>query len=205
MGQAGPSHAEADSRQIGAGSISAQHAAEYRQTLAKLKKDYVTAYISQHSKARLGVSEEKTKSALRKDSRLVAMRALTGISLMPTSQLTSFDAKLDKLKSCTALVESELAASPYCPHCSFRPANEQGEILPAANVLKQLDERAGSAAGKLAADPAGQSGRPHHPGKLRSATPRPARIDREVRQIKSAARPGASRLRQQRFKRRCPV
>jgi hypothetical protein len=119
---------------------SAQHATEYRQTLAKLKKDYVTAYISQHSKARLGVSDEKTKSALRKDSRLVAMRALTGISLMPTSQLTSFDAKLDKLKSCTALVESELAASPFCPHCSFRPANEQGEMLPAANVLKQLDE-----------------------------------------------------------------
>ncbi len=119
---------------------SAQHATEYRQTLAKLKKDYLTAYISQHSKARLGVSDEKTKSALRKDSRLVAMRALTGISLMPTSQLTSFDAKLDKLKSCTALVESELAASPFCPHCSYRPANEQGEMLPAANVLKQLDE-----------------------------------------------------------------
>ena len=119
---------------------SAQHATEYRQTLAKLKKDYVTAYISQHSKARLGVSDEKTKSALRKDSRLVAMRALTGISLMPTSQLTSFDAKLDKLKSCTALVESELAASPFCPHCSYRPANEQGEMLPAANVLKRLDE-----------------------------------------------------------------
>ena len=119
---------------------SAQHATEYRQTLAKLKKDYVTAYISQHSKARLGVSDEKTKSALRKDSRLVAMRALTGISLMPTSQLTSFDANLDKLKSCTALVESELAASPFCPHCSYRPANEQGEMLPAANVLKRLDE-----------------------------------------------------------------
>lgn len=119
---------------------SAQHATEYRQTLAKLKKNYVTAYISLHSRARLGVTEDKTKSALRKDPRLVAMRALAGISLMPTSQLTSFDGKLDKLKSCTALVESELAASPFCPHCSFRPANEQGEMLPAANVLKQLDE-----------------------------------------------------------------
>jgi hypothetical protein len=77
---------------------------------------------------------------LRKDSRLVAMRALAGIALMPTSQLTTFDDKLDKLKSCASLVESELSASPYCPHCSFRPANEQGDFLPAANVLKQLDE-----------------------------------------------------------------
>ena len=116
------------------------HAAEYRQTLAQLKKDYLTAYIAQHSKARLGVAEDKTKSALRKDTRLVAMRALAGISLMPTTQLTTFDDKLDKLKSCASLVESDLSASPYCPHCSFRPANEQGDFLPAANVLKQLDE-----------------------------------------------------------------
>jgi hypothetical protein len=119
---------------------SAKHAADYRQTLAKLKRDYLTAYVAQHSKARLGVAEDKTKSALRKDPRLVAMRALAGISLMPTSQLTAFDDKLDKLKSCASLVEFELAASPYCPHCNFRPANEQGDFLPAANVLKQLDD-----------------------------------------------------------------
>ena len=119
---------------------SAKHAADYRQTLAKLKRDYLTAYIAQHSKARLGVAEDKTKSTLRKDPRLIAMRALAGISLMPTSQLTAFDDKLDKLKSCASLVESELAASPYCPHCNFRPANEQGDFLPAANVLKQLDD-----------------------------------------------------------------
>jgi hypothetical protein len=119
---------------------SAQHAAEYRQTLAQLKKDYLTAYVAQHSKARLGVAEDKTKSALRKDSRLVSMRALASIEMMNTAQLTSFEEKLDKLKSCASLVESELSASPYCPHCSFRPANEQGDFLPAANVLKQLDD-----------------------------------------------------------------
>ena len=117
-----------------------QHAAEYRQTLAKLKKDYLNAYIAQHSKARLGVAEDKTKSALRKDSRLVTMRALAGIALMPTSQLTTFDDKLDRLKSCTSLMESDLTASPYCPHCNFRPSNEQGEFFPAANVLRQMDE-----------------------------------------------------------------
>lgn len=117
-----------------------QNGSEHRQTLSKLKKDYLTAYVSLHSKARLGVSEDKTKTALRKDSRLVAMRALANISLMPTSQLTTFEEKLDKLKSCASLVDSELSASPVCPHCNFRPANEQGDMLPAANVLKQLDD-----------------------------------------------------------------
>ena len=118
----------------------AQHAAEYRQTLSQLKKDYIAAYTAQHSKARLGVAEDKTKATLQKDPRLVSMRALAGISLLPTSQLTSFEEKLNKLKSCAALVDSELAASPVCPHCNFRPANEQGDMLPAGNMLKQLDD-----------------------------------------------------------------
>jgi hypothetical protein len=119
---------------------SVQHAAEYRKALEQLKKEYLTAYIAQHSKARLGVAEDKTKTALRKDSRLVSMRALASISLMPTSQLTAFDDKLDKLKSCASLVDSDLTASPYCPHCHFRPANEQSDFLPATNVLKALDD-----------------------------------------------------------------
>jgi len=119
---------------------SVQYASDYRKSLEHLKKDYLTAYIAQHSKARLGVAEEKTKSALRKDPRLVSMRALANISLMPTSQLTAFDDKLDKLKSCASLTNSDLAASPYCPHCNFRPANEQGDFLPGANVLQVLDD-----------------------------------------------------------------
>ena len=118
----------------------AQHAARYRQTLSQLKKDYITVYVGQHSKARLGVAEDKTKSALRKDPRLVAMRALAGISLLPTSQLTSFEEKLNRLKSCASLMDSELSVSPVCRHCNFCPANQQGEMLPAANVLKQLDD-----------------------------------------------------------------
>ena len=120
--------------------LNAQHASEYRQTLAQLKKDYLTTYAAQHSKARLGVAEDKTKSALGKDSRLVAVRALATVAIMPTSQLTAFEDKLDKLKSCASLVDAELAASPYCPHCGFRPANEQGDFLPAASTLKQLDD-----------------------------------------------------------------
>jgi hypothetical protein len=122
------------------GDRTAQYAPEYRQRLAALKKAYINAYVGLHSKARLGVSEDKTKSALRKDARLVTLRALAGVSLMPTGQLTAFEDKLDKLKSCASLVESELGASPVCPHCGFRPANEQGELLPAANVLKALDD-----------------------------------------------------------------
>ena len=115
------------------------HAAEYRQILGRLKNGYIAAYTAQHSKARLGVAEDKTKAALQKDPRLVSVRALAGISLLPTSQLTRFEETLDKLRNCASLVDSDLAASPVCPHCDFRPAHEQGDMLPAATVLKQID------------------------------------------------------------------
>ena len=113
---------------------------EGRQTLAKLKKDYVAAYIASHSKARLGVSEEKTRNALRRDDRLLSLRVLAGVSLMPTSQLTGFEDALNGLKSCSALDEPTLFTAPVCPHCQFRPSAEQLELLPAAGRLNKLDE-----------------------------------------------------------------
>jgi hypothetical protein len=125
---------------IKAGTTSGQIAADCRQALVKLKKDYVTAYIASHSKARLGVTEDKTKTALRKDPRLVALRALAGISLMRISQLAAFEDRLANLKSCYQLTDTELAASPICPHCSFKPANESLAFGPAANTLTKLDD-----------------------------------------------------------------
>ena len=113
---------------------------EGRQTLAKLKKDYIAAYIASHSKARLGVSEEKTRNALRRDDRLLSLRVLAGVSLMPTSQLTGFEDALNGLKSCSALDEPTLFTAPVCPHCQFRPSAEQLELLPAANRLNKLDD-----------------------------------------------------------------
>jgi hypothetical protein len=118
----------------------AQNAADYKQTLGQLKKSFVLAYIGLHSKSRLGISEDKAKSALSRDARLGTMRALAAVSLMPTSQLIGFEDKLSKLRSCSSLVESNLQSAVYCPHCAFNPRNEQSSLLPAASALKQLDE-----------------------------------------------------------------
>ncbi len=118
----------------------AEHAAEYRQTLGQLKKDYITAYIASHSKARLGVAEDKTRNALRRDDRLLALRVLAGVSLMPTSQLTAFEESLNGLKSCSSLDEPTLMTAAVCPHCQFRPSAEQLELIPAANRLHKLDD-----------------------------------------------------------------
>ena len=46
-----------------------------------------------------GRGRDKTRNALRKDDRLLALRVLAGVSLMPTSQLTAFEESLNGLKS----------------------------------------------------------------------------------------------------------
>ena len=112
-----------------------------RQSLEKLKKDYITAYIGLHTKARLGVSEDKAKAGLTKDSRLMSLNRLATIDLMPSGQLTEFQDRMASLKSCYQLTEGELATSPVCPHCQFRPVNETLGFASAANQLTTLDSK----------------------------------------------------------------
>ncbi|ROR32576.1 DUF6079 family protein [Inmirania thermothiophila] len=112
-----------------------------QQTLRKLtdlKKSYVQAYLAMHTRARLGVNEDKRKSALMGDERLKTLSRLSTIDLMPRQHLTDFQNRLAGLKSCFALTEQDLDASPVCPHCSFRPGTE-GVAAPAATVLEHLD------------------------------------------------------------------
>lgn len=129
--------------------------------LTDLKKAYVQTYLVLHSKARLGLNDDKRKAQLMVDERLKALQKLSTIDLMPRQHLSDFQNRLAGLKSCFALTEPELDASPVCPHCGFRPAAEavtgpmshvQGQNgfgpgtrdfgpINAAAVLQQLDEQ----------------------------------------------------------------
>ncbi|MDE0031204.1 MAG: DUF6079 family protein [Deltaproteobacteria bacterium] len=94
--------------------------------LQKLKKDYTVAYIGLHTKARLGVADDKRKASLLNDQRLQTLLKLARIDLMPRQQLTDYQSRLAGLKSCFALIEQDLDATPICPHCGFRPSVETG-------------------------------------------------------------------------------
>jgi hypothetical protein len=62
---------------------------------------------------------------------------------MPRQQLTEFQNRLAGLRSCFALTEQELDATPVCPHCGFRPSVEQAAAMGAQvidNMDAQLDE-----------------------------------------------------------------
>lgn len=118
-------------------------AATFRQQtqrkLADLKKAYVQTYLEMHTKARLGVNEDKRKTGLMGDERLKVLQKLSTIELMPRQHLSDFQNRLAGLKSCFALTEQELDASPVCPHCNYKPGAEP-PTAPAGTVLDGLDD-----------------------------------------------------------------
>ncbi len=117
-------------------------AASFRQQtqrkLGDLKKAYLQGYLGMHTKARLGVNEDKRKARLMSDERLKKLQKLSTIDLMPRQHLSDFQNRLAGLKSCFALTEQELDATPVCPHCGFKPGAEP-PTAPAATILNSLD------------------------------------------------------------------
>lgn len=109
-----------------------------RQKLAILKTNYIQTYLELHTKARLGVNEDKRKVELTNDERLKVLQKLSSIELMPRQHLINFRNRLDELKSCFVLTEQDLQTAPVCPVCGFRPSAELDND-PARTALVILD------------------------------------------------------------------
>lgn len=124
------------------GNLDERGTANFRQTvfrkLSELKKAYIQMYLEMHTKARLGVNNDKRKTRLMKDSRLKMLQKLSTIDLMPRQHLTDFQNHLAGLKSCFALTEQDIDTSPVCPHCGFKPGIEPS-APPAGAILDSMD------------------------------------------------------------------
>ena len=112
---------------------------QIQRKLADLKKAYVQTYLGMHTKARLGVNEDKRKAGMSVDERMETLKKLATIELMPRQQLTDFQKRLGNLISCSALTEKDLDASPICPYCNFKPDPTQPKISASA-MLDGLDD-----------------------------------------------------------------
>ena len=107
--------------------------------LTDLKRGYIETYLAMHTRARLGVNEDRRKATLLHDERLRALEKLSRIDLMSRQHLSDFEDRLAALTSCFSLTEHDLDLSPICPQCGFKPATEQSGAS-AATILKALDE-----------------------------------------------------------------
>ena len=106
--------------------------------LADLKRAYIDTYLALHTRARLGVDEERRKGRLLADGRLQQLKALATIDLLPRRQLDDLLERVNALKSCPALTGHDLDAAAECPHCGFRPSAERVEAT-AGSRLAGLD------------------------------------------------------------------
>jgi len=74
------------------------------------------------------------------DQRLQALSKLAGIDIMPLQQLTDYQNKLAGLRSCFALLEKDLDATPICPHCGFKPSMETKTAL-STGIIDRFDDQ----------------------------------------------------------------
>ena len=123
---------------------STQNAAAVRRrvlsTLDDLKRDYIERYLALHTSARLGVNDDRRKTALLRDERFARLDTLSAIDLLPTRQFADLRKELAGLKTCFALSKEDLDAKPTCSHCGFKPSIE--EPSPGAGTtLASVDDR----------------------------------------------------------------
>ena len=105
------------------------------------RKAYVEAYLALHEKARLCLKDDKKKGKLAKDPRLKVLRELASIELMPKQQFRAIETELLNLKTCHQLATANLDASPYCPHCQYRPSEEAAPVAGPTQRLDYFDRR----------------------------------------------------------------
>jgi len=110
-----------------------------RRQLAGLKKEYLQTYLGLHTKARLGVNEDKRKAQFMNDDRLKRLERLAVIPGIHQQQLIDFRDRLARLRSCFNLTEQDLQTSPVCPHCNYKPEAEPIHT-PAGMLLANLDD-----------------------------------------------------------------
>lgn len=108
------------------------------QKLRQLKQAYINGYMELHTRARLGLNDDRHKASLMHDQRLTQLSKLATVDLLPTGQLTDLQHRLAGLKTCFSLIEAELQTAPLCPHCGFKPVLE-ATPAPAGNLLAALE------------------------------------------------------------------
>ncbi len=111
--------------------------------LQRLKAAYIILYSGLHTKARLGVNDDKHKAELLNDRRLQALTRLANLELLPRQQFMAYRNRLAGLKSCFSLTDPDLDVAPVCPHCDFRPSAEGDGGVKVVNTqtLELLDDQ----------------------------------------------------------------
>lgn len=107
-------------------------------TLSALKTDYAKHYVELYMRARLDGNEEKTKAKLLNDERLAELEILSGIALLPATQLAEWRKEAAQLQAAKPIDPKLLAMNANPMELNAR--QESGKA-PASEQLKSLEQR----------------------------------------------------------------
>lgn len=110
-----------------------------RETLERLKEEYVAAYMELHRRHRLDAKEESRRARVLASRELGRLRRLASLAHLPSAQLEDLENRLSRLKPCSSLTGDRLARQCVCPECNYRPG-EEPEASPAGARLERLEE-----------------------------------------------------------------
>ena len=117
-----------------------EHEEECMQTLDKLERKCIAIHVDPLSRAQTRVRDKKKKLVLSREPRKVPIRLFAGLFLLPDVPLAYFDEKIDELKIRASPVGPEFWATVACEVCSFRPEDDQDDVVPVSDFLKQFDK-----------------------------------------------------------------
>ncbi len=110
-----------------------------QQQLNALQKTYINVYFELHQQARLGANDEIVKHRLINDKRLLNLKKLAKIELLPRQELNEFETRLNQLPICYTLTKDDLSTQTICPHCGYKPIYE-GKPIPISQMQNRLEE-----------------------------------------------------------------
>ena len=94
-------------------------AADVKEVLDKVKKQYNDLYMEEHSKKRLNVIDAKKKGEIISSTKLANLKKLKTLSIFSAAKVDAIDTELASLKVCYDLTSDMLLTTHFCTKCNF--------------------------------------------------------------------------------------
>ena len=110
--------------------------------LKGIQSEYITWYVEQHAKSRLGIQDSKRKGQLQESREMANLNKLMGIEgILSVGKLNDVKRELAGLKTCYELTATELAQQHICPYCHFQPSEQERLAKGLLNTLENRMEQ----------------------------------------------------------------
>ena len=120
-------------------------AADVREILDKVKKQYIDLYFEEHNKRRLNVVDAKKKGDIISSTKLGNLKKLKTLSIFSGAKVDAIDTDLSSLKVCFDLTTDMLKTTHFCTKCSFVLG---GSDAPVKGKIAEIEEKIDGLLGK---------------------------------------------------------